>query len=188
MMSMKKDLLMLGFAVLIVIVLLSGTKIQSVEEYYLTHSEEITEDSNTVTVSIDCSAVLNNWDNLSKELQDGDYIPEDGMILPPTKYVLRKGDTAFDVLKRVTKYEKIPMEYQGAEQNIYETSYIEGINYLYEFSCGPLSGWMYKVNEEFPGIGCSRYELKDGDHLVFIYTCDLGRDIGGSYEEGNINK
>lgn len=185
---MKKDLLMLGFAVLIGAVLLSGTKIQSVEEYYMTHAEDVTEDSETVTVSIECKTVLENWEKLSKELREGDYVPKDGIVLEPTEYVLRKGDTAFDLLKRVTKHEKIQIEYQGADKNIYETAYIQGISYLYEFSCGPLSGWMYRVNGEFQGVGCSRYELKDGDKLTFIYTCDLGRDIGGNYKEGNINE
>ena len=174
---MKKDLLMLGFAVLIVVVLLSGTKIESVEEYYLTHAEDITEDSKVVTVSIECKTVLENWEQLDKELKEGDYIPKDGIVLAPTKYVLREGDTAFDLLKRVTRYERIPLEYQGADENMYETAYIQGIQYLYEFSCGPLSGWMYQVNGQFQGRGCSRYELKDGDELTFIYTCDLKHQV-----------
>ena len=44
---------------------------------------------------------------------------------------------------------------------------------------GPLSGWMYRVNGEFPNKGCSDYELKDGDVIEWVYTCDLGQDIGG---------
>lgn len=43
---------------------------------------------------------------------------------------------------------------------MYNSAYIEGINNLYEFDCGSLSGWMYKVNEWFPNYGCSRYVLK----------------------------
>ena len=39
---MKKDLLVLAFIVLLVVVLARGTKIQSVDEYYLTHIDEIT--------------------------------------------------------------------------------------------------------------------------------------------------
>jgi len=45
--------------------------------------------------------------------------------------------------------------------------------------CVSLSGWMYTVNGEFPGRGCSQYELKPGDIIEWIFTCDLGRDIGG---------
>ena len=62
---------------------------------------------------------------------------------------------------------------------LYNTAYIEGIANLYEFDCGELSGWMYRVNGEFPNVGCSLYKLKDGDTVEWVYTCDLGRDVGG---------
>ena len=105
-------------------------------------------------------------------------MPNDGVILEKTEYVLRNGDTVFDILQRAVRYNKIHMEYQGADKNSYGSVYIQGINYLYEFSCGPLSGWMYMVNGEFPNYGCSMYELKDGDFIEWVYTCDLGHDIG----------
>jgi len=62
--------------------------------------------------------------------------------------------------------------------------YIRGIHYLYEFSCGPLSGWMYRVDGEFPNYGCSRYVLRDGQTIEWVYTCDLGRDVGCVWMEG----
>ena len=62
---------------------------------------------------------------------------------------------------------------------MYNSAYIEGINNLYEFDCGELSGWMYKVNGWFPNYGCSRYQLKEGDVIEWVYTCDLGVDVGG---------
>lgn len=62
---------------------------------------------------------------------------------------------------------------------MYNSAYIEGINNLYEFDCGELSGWAYKVNQWFPNYGASRYLLKDGDVIEWLYTCDLGTDIGG---------
>lgn len=53
------------------------------------------------------------------------------------------------------------------------------INHLYEFDCGVESGWMYKVNEWFPNYGCSAYELKGGEDIVWCYTCNgLGEDVG----------
>ena len=61
----------------------------------------------------------------------------------------------------------------------YGSVYVQGINHLYEFSCGELSGWMYKVNGVFPNYGCSKYVLKNGDKIEWVYTCDLGRDVGG---------
>ena len=63
--------------------------------------------------------------------------------------------------------------------------YIEGIGNLYEFDCGAESGWMYAVNGWFPNYGCSQYALQDGDTVTWVYTCDLGRDVGsGGWTEG----
>ena len=61
---------------------------------------------------------------------------------------------------------------------MYESYYVEGINHLYEFDGGELSGWMYKVNGQFPNYGCSSYTVKAGDVIVWLYTCDLGKDVG----------
>ena len=55
---------------------------------------------------------------------------------------------------------------------MYGSYYIEGINNLYEFDCGNQSGWMYKVNGWFPNYGCSSYNLKDGDSIVWAFTCN----------------
>ena len=55
--------------------------------------------------------------------------------------------------------------------------YIAGINYLYEFDFGDLSGWIYHVNGSAPSVGCGEYILKDGDRIEWLYTCDLGNDL-----------
>jgi hypothetical protein len=175
---MKKDLLIIGFLVVILSIVFSGTKIQSVDEYYFTHADDIQKDSEVVTLSIQATTLIGHEDTLKSEIRR--YMPKDGIILKPTKYVLRKNDTAFDILQRATRQEKIQMEYQGADKNIYKSAYIQGINYLYEFSAGEGSGWMYRVNGKFPNVGVSRYRLKNGDKIDFQYTTDLGDDIGGS--------
>lgn len=179
---MKKDLLVLAFIILLISILVSGTKIQSVDEYYLTHIDDITEDSETVTISIRCDTILDNWDKLSPELKSEKYVPKDGVILKKTEYVLRSGDTIFDILDRAVRHNRIQMEFQGADKNSYDSVYIKGINFLYEFSCGPLSGWMYSVNGKFPDYGVNKYKLKDGDVIEFNYTCNLGRDLGHSFK------
>lgn len=176
---MKKDLLAVIIAVFLVVVIACGTKIQSVDDYYLTHIDDITEDSQTVFLSIDCSTILDNWDSLDDSLKYETYVPSDGLILPLTEYVLRKDDTAFSILDRAVRYNKIHMEciYQQAFGSVY----VQGINQIYEFSCGELSGWMYKVNGVFPGYGCNKYELCDSDVIEWVYTCDLGRDVGNEW-------
>lgn len=175
---MKKDILAISVIIFLIAVVINGTNIQSTDEYYLTHIDDITPDSKTVTISIRCDTILDNYDDLDPALRSEEFVPPDGVILPPTEYVLRPGDTVFDILDRAVRYNKIQMEYQGADQNSYGSVYIQGIHYLYEFSCGHLSGWMYRVDGEFPNYGCSKYELKDGQIIEWIYTCDLGKDIG----------
>lgn len=176
--QIEKDILAISVIIFLIAVVINGTNIQSTDEYYLTHIDDITPDSKTVTISIRCDTILDNYDDLDPALRSEEFIPPDGVILPPTEYVLRPGDTVFDILDRAVRNNKIQMEYQGADQNSYGSVYIQGIHYLYEFSCGHLSGWMYRVDGEFPNYGCSKYELKDGQIIEWIYTCDLGKDIG----------
>lgn len=129
----------------------------------------------TCTLSISCSTILDNMEDLDPEKVE--LIPEDGVIFAAKEVVFKEGESVFDVLKRETKENKIHMEFEDTP--MYNSAYIEGIHNLYEFDCGNLSGWMYKVNDWFPNYGCSRYQLKDGDVVEWVYTCDLGRDVGG---------
>lgn len=129
----------------------------------------------TCTVSISCAAILENLDWLNAE--KADLIPADGVLLAPTAVEFTEGESVFDVLKRVCRENKIHMEF--SETPVYQSAYIEGIGNLYEFDCGEGSGWMYRVNGEFPNYGCSRYTLADGDTVEWVYTCDFGADVGG---------
>ena len=67
---------------------------------------------------------------------------------------------------------------------MYNSAYIAGIYNLYEFDVGDGSGWMYKVNDWFPNYGCSRYQVQPGAVICWVYTCDLGYDVGGGYSVG----
>lgn len=170
---MKKDIIAVFAVVLLFAVLISGTEFQSVEEYYLTHIDDITPESQTVFFSIRCDEIFENYDKLDASLRNSGFVPSDGVILPQTEYVLREGDTVFDILSRVTRYKKIHMEYQGADKTAFGSVYVKGINHIYEFSCGALSGWRYKVNGEYPDIGASKYVLSDGDTVEWVYVCDM---------------
>lgn len=176
---MKKDLLIVAFIIAIFSILMTGTKFQTVEQYYMTHADDIQKDSEVVTLSITAKSLVKHPEKLKPELRR--YVPKDGIILKQTKYVLRPKDTVFDVLQRATRQEKIQMEYQGGNENIYKSAYIQGIQYLYEFSAGEGSGWMYKVNDLFPNVGVSKYKLKNGDVIEMVYTTDLGKDVGGAF-------
>lgn len=138
--------------------------------------------TNTVTISIDAKTLLDaaHYDKLQRVLQSEQYVPKDGVILAPTQYeIVRDGETVFDILQRAVREFKIHMEVQGADENIYDSVYIEGIHHLYEFSAGNLSGWVYQVNGVAPNVGASQYEVKPGDVIRWRYTVDLGRDLDG---------
>lgn len=128
------------------------------------------------TIEIRCDTILNNMGDLKKGLDE--FVPADGTILPTTTVTFTQGETVLDVLERVCAEWGIQLEYSWTPA--YGSYYIEGINHLYEFSCGQQSGWMYKVNGWFPNYGCSKYILDDGDEIVWCYTCKgLGTDVGG---------
>ena len=138
------------------------------------------------TISIDCSTILNNKDNLKngKDL----FVPADGKILKTVTVEFEQGETVFDILKRVCannhcsgncqycQSSGIQLEYSYSGS--YGNYYIEGIHQIYEKDCGSKSGWMFKVNGVFPNVGCSSYTVKNGDKIEWLYTCDLGEDIG----------
>jgi len=128
----------------------------------------------TCTFSIECSTILNNLTDLDPDKRE--LVPVGGVILAPTKVTFYEGESVFDVLQRVCKEKGIHLE--SSWTPIYNSAYIEGIYNLYEFDCGELSGWMYRVNGWYPNYGCSRYQLADGEVVEWRYTCDLGNDVG----------
>jgi len=132
------------------------------------------------TFSIECSTILNNLDQLDPEKLE--MVPSGGTILAATTVTFYEGESVFDVLQRLCKEKGIHLE--SSWTPIYNSAYIEGIHNLYEFDCGALSGWMYRVNGWYPNYGCSRYQLQDGDVVEWRYTCDLGNDVGGGYAVG----
>ena len=131
------------------------------------------------TLSISCATILEHMEDLTEG--KAELVPADGMILKPETLTFEEGDTVFDVLQKAVKTHKRHMEFVNTP--VYKSVYIEGINNLYEFDCGELSGWTYRVNGEFPSYGCNLYTLEAGDQIEWLYTCDLGRDVGG-YIEG----
>lgn len=135
----------------------------------------------TCTLSVRCDTILKNIAWLDKEKIE--LVPKDGVIYAEQTVTFYEGESVFNLLVREMKKNKIHMEFKNTP--IYNSAYIEGIGNLYEFDCGELSGWMYKVNDWFPNYGCSRYQLKAGDKVEFVYTCDLGVDVGGSYSAKN---
>lgn len=153
----------LAVAALVGFVCVSDFK--SADDYYNGQAVEKEEVAGTVTLTIRCDTVLGK--------SNSEYIPEDGIILDVTEFQIEDGDTVYDILCEAARRYGIQMESSGRG----EMAYISGINYIYEFDFGDLSGWMYFVNGSEPSVGCGGYNLSDGDVIEWRYTCSLGEDL-----------
>lgn len=100
--------------------------------------------------------------------------PDLGMMLKTKEVEIKADDKVLDVLVRVAGREEIQLEYRGSGAG----AYVEGIANIYEFDRGPESGWMYKVNGSFPNRSAGNWPVNPGDHLEWVYTKDLGKDVG----------
>ena len=129
----------------------------------------------TCTLSVSCKALTEHNQSFSRDKVD--LVPADGVLFAAREVEFYAGENVFQVLRRELKQAKMHMEF--VRTPLHDSVYIEGIHNIYEFDCGELSGWMYKVNEEFPSYSSGQYLLADGDVVEWMFTCDLGRDIGG---------
>lgn len=126
-----------------------------------------------VTIEIRCDKLADNMEALKKpELKK--YIPEDGTILSPATFEMKKGATAFDLTRKACDENNIQFEYKKSVT--YNSIYVKGINYLYEFSAGKKSGWMYEVNGRSPEYGADQFELKTGDRVLWYYVVDYTKE------------
>mgnify|MGYP003520098276 FL=1 len=160
-----KNFIAVLLAVVLGITVVCVTNFSSADNYY--KGEDISKENakGCVTMTIRCDTVVGKGNS--------EYIPENGIILDTTEFQIEKGDTAYDILIEAAKKYKIQVENDGNA----EMAYISGINYLYEFDYGDLSGWVYHINGEAPSVGCSEYILENGDKVEWLYTCDLGNDV-----------
>lgn len=128
----------------------------------------------TCYLTVTCATLLDHMDELAAGKEG--LVPADGVLYARQAVTFYEGESVFDVLSREMRASRIPMEHSS--NPAFNSVYIEGINNLYEFDCGDGSGWMYLVNGWIPNYGCSRYAVREGDEIVWAYTCDLGADLG----------
>ncbi|MBR6070683.1 MAG: DUF4430 domain-containing protein [Ruminococcus sp.] len=166
-----KNFLFVGAAAAAGVVIVLVTDIRSAKDYYGSASEK-SNAVGTVTMEIRCDTVVGK--------SDADYIPEDGVILPVTAFDIEAGDTVYDVLTDAAQTYGIQIDARGGSKTMI---YVAGINYIYEFDFGDLSGWVYHVNGISPSRNSGDYVLEDGDVIEWLYTCELGHDLNEVYEE-----
>lgn len=122
----------------------------------------------TVTLTVDFHTAVDYG-----ILQDARYkgvLPESGQLLSAVCVGMQAGDSVTKVLKETLKANKLTYQ-------ITSNGYIRSIGGLGEMDCGPQSGWVYKVNGEFPNVSGKYYKLSPGDSIEILYTCEKG-DVG----------
>ena len=121
------------------------------------------------TISITCESILDHMDSM--EPAKAELVPAGGIILSTTTVTVTECESAYDVLRRACTNAGIPLDASGSSG--YGSAYVRGIQNIYEFDCGSLSGWKYRVNGTVPNYGCSSYILQEGDSIQFYFTTDL---------------
>ncbi|MRG85769.1 DUF4430 domain-containing protein [Salinibacillus xinjiangensis] len=119
--------------------------------------EETKSQTQQVTISIETGAVK-------------------GTILSPTKVKINDGDTVLDVTQRIVKEKSIQISVRGSDA----TAYVEGIDNLYEFDEGPLSGWTVQVDGKSIDKSAGVFSIKPNQTITWRYTTN--------YLEDNKNK
>lgn len=130
--------------------------IQSAEGYYGT-----TEKKNVigkVSISIRCDTIMSGTD---------------AVILSETDIEIAENDTVYDALVAAAREKSIQLDAKGTGSMMY----IAGINYIYEFDHGDLSGWIFKVNGESASRGCGEFLVHPGDKIEWLYTLTIGKDV-----------
>lgn len=146
-----------------VILTLCSCSIKLADDYYGSKSDgEL-----SAVISINCSTADDRGKHDGAEIL-GDYSVK-----------IDESATVFDALKNACRDNRIQLDFKGSGDSVY----VSGIDYLYEFDCGSLSGWEYSVDGVFPSVGCNAFKLKGGEKISWLYTCDLGEDIGNKYQE-----
>lgn len=96
-------------------------------------------------------------------------------VILPTKIVpIDTNATVLSVSFDALKSSHIDFETGSSGADTYITS-IAGLS---QQDVGPLSGWIYKVNNTFPPESPSAYKVNPGDLITWVYTTDLGKDVG----------
>lgn len=99
----------------------------------------------------------------------------DVWIRPTIVYDQPEGTTAMDVFRQVLTANGYTYEAKG--------SYVQAIirpdgTRVAEFSKGQNSGWLFRVNDDFPDVAMDEYQLQDGDVIEVLFTADYTQKPG----------
>ena len=93
---------------------------------------------------------------------------------------LKEGETLLDLTRRVAKMNGCNIEIKNG--------YVVGIDGLYEFDKGSLSGWKVKVNGKQITSGAAPYKLKGNETIEWYYVVDYTKDTNGNNQEAELER
>lgn len=96
-------------------------------------------------------------------------------IQPTVVYDQPEGTTAMDVFRQVLTANGYSYEAKG--------SYVQAVikpdgTKVAEFSKGPNSGWVFRVNGEFPDVAMQDYQISDGDVIEVLFIANYMDEPG----------
>ncbi|MCR5355665.1 MAG: DUF4430 domain-containing protein [Lachnospiraceae bacterium] len=119
------------------------------------------------TVTIDCSSISGNGALTAAGNPQLEAYAANPTILSVN---INVSDTNDDGRVGVDEAIKQACDAYSIQYEFKSSSYLSGMNYLYEFNAGPNSGWMYKVNGRVPNKGCNSYYLKGSEDILWYYV------------------
>lgn len=106
---------------------------------------------------------------------DPSVVPNGGVILSATDMEVSDGDTVYSLLERICNYNGIALDATKDGTG----AFINAIDGIACFDNGPMSGWIFAVNDELPSGDSADCRVKNGDVVVWYYACDVNNGIGG---------
>ena len=128
-------------------------------------------EATSYSFSINCEKIAENMDAIENGAIT-DLIPENGMLMEEAAIAgdLKEGATIMDATIKTCQVMGISYDYSQG--------YISMLADVSAGDCGGWSGWLVKVNGEFPEVGADELVINDGDTIEWIYSLDGGADIG----------
>lgn len=102
-----------------------------------------------------------------------------GVILSQHNIEISSGENVLDLTTRLLDDNNIVYDASGG--------YFSMIDNQKQFDKGKASGWMYSINGEYPNLGAGTVKVKDRDIIEWLYTDNLGEDVGAIGADADVN-
>lgn len=121
------------------------------------------------SIEISCENILDNISNVKSDIKE--FIPSDGIILKKENIEFYENESAFELLLRVCKENKIKLLF--SENPGLDSKFVTEINNIKSGDAGDMSGWIYYINNESLTVAADDYIIKNGDSVKWYYVCDM---------------